>query len=1300
MEKKAVKTMSNRAPKKPVSDLNECITCKLCNGYFIDATTIIECLHTFCRSCIVRYLKSNKYCPICDVQVHKTKPLLNIRQDRTIQSLVYKLVPRLHQNESKRRRVFYQLNPAANPLPFELEGKSPYEHILAPDEVIDLTLSYIGAPGSPRYLRCPSAVSIGHLIRLIQAKYELTDRHRVDLFYNNALLDYTLTLMDVAYIYSWKKIEPLSLTYKIYERAKKPKLEPPENSQNTSNPQLNNNNNNWKEVQLRISENGEMSITGIQDSGMLDLLESTENFQSEIVINESKAGETCPKLEEVDSKNDKPDVAPTKVVISQPEEPPVTISPIQPPKTVANSKLLNSGIRIVINNAKSASEAKKAQPLPPTTTTSITISSITTTLATVSTSIPKLIEVSSTEAPTVAKVTTKMPKLIEVSENLNLNSELSVIPRNLVERSGFEGCVSLSSCGTTTVFSTINKSMCSTKSDDTRVAPVEKITPPTPILKRKNEEPSQEVPTKQPKPTILNHSIGLMNLNNTLKKSVNKLNKNGERKIAELTEKTPVSSQNLTVSHAVLSQKPPVVMDNSKPIIINKSLGYLHQFSRGGSPKAFKTSNSVPCYMPKPSTNSTQKNGELSNEKLEVSVGNVTPKPHAHYTPIITPSQLPHHQNLNSLQLKTTAKEDTPKPSETSSSSEPLPSNLASSRPTTTSTVTTPASTSAAPLTASSSVSPAPPVKAKTGTPMGYKTLRDPPKSWNSQINSQIARVNQTVKAQQQLAAAQAHAAGMGGAQARFGGDLKSVRPAKFFKGRNMPRYLGNPASGVKPMYQVQPSPEKDKKQDPQAQTPKLEKCEIKKHSIVKIDPKTLKPISEKAPETSNLSNVSVSLVPSSQELRLNSTGDLKINTSSVSIFNPLKLQQNSPKNDRKSPKSPHSPKVKTSTTGSSSPAIITTTPANSPLTINTLSPKQQRDKTNLTFTPSNPFVPNLASPTLNPNSFLYPGAGGFPSYDPRFMAACHSLWYTQRMAAAAAAGLVAPPMSHAFGLNIGLNPPTTIGQQPHSPGVSPKQPTSAKATGQSSPRTSSNVTLTSRSTPSPANKKPKESQNKSLESALEKISSKAKEINANRPKEVVKNGSPLNHVVDKKPVTADGKLSALEKISKNKALEIVDRGKQKIEEKIGVTTREEPTRKEVEERLGSPPVKDDKVKEPSTTVPASKPLTEDPKPDPPSTKQEETKSKATPDPPEESPPAPPPPESKETNETPDKDASSLHQNSLKDETTNNEAQKKSDSDMSKSETSDKISVKETDTCTSEEKQSQITGAETSCSST
>lgn len=112
-----------------LSMLNDQLTCKLCHGYFIDATTIIECLHSctyhelrkcnffhlllkflmnffscctiVCRSCIVKYLENNKYCPICEVQIHKSKPLLNIRPDHTLQDIVYKLVPACYQSESE-----------------------------------------------------------------------------------------------------------------------------------------------------------------------------------------------------------------------------------------------------------------------------------------------------------------------------------------------------------------------------------------------------------------------------------------------------------------------------------------------------------------------------------------------------------------------------------------------------------------------------------------------------------------------------------------------------------------------------------------------------------------------------------------------------------------------------------------------------------------------------------------------------------------------------------------------------------------------------------------------------------------------------------------------------------------------------------------------------------------------------------------------------------------------------------------------------------------------------------------------
>ena len=66
--------------KRPrLSDINAELTCILCSGYLVDATTISECLHSFCKACIVKYLETNKCCPICEAPLHSTKPLLDIR---------------------------------------------------------------------------------------------------------------------------------------------------------------------------------------------------------------------------------------------------------------------------------------------------------------------------------------------------------------------------------------------------------------------------------------------------------------------------------------------------------------------------------------------------------------------------------------------------------------------------------------------------------------------------------------------------------------------------------------------------------------------------------------------------------------------------------------------------------------------------------------------------------------------------------------------------------------------------------------------------------------------------------------------------------------------------------------------------------------------------------------------------------------------------------------------------------------------------------------------------------------------
>ena len=184
--------------------------------------------------------------------MHKSKPLLNIRPDHTLQDIVYKLVPGCYQSkliEKKRkekiyitihfniymsdemrcRREFYLKHPeactqATSP---EARGEPIESHIYSPDESLSLSLEYFSPskdvkaiavkPLLRRYLRCPAAVTIFHLQKLIRAKYGLTDAHRVDVMYKEEPLCSSYTLMDVMYIYHWRRVSTNTLLFEMFE---------------------------------------------------------------------------------------------------------------------------------------------------------------------------------------------------------------------------------------------------------------------------------------------------------------------------------------------------------------------------------------------------------------------------------------------------------------------------------------------------------------------------------------------------------------------------------------------------------------------------------------------------------------------------------------------------------------------------------------------------------------------------------------------------------------------------------------------------------------------------------------------------------------------------------------------------------------------------------------------------------------------------------------------------------------------------------------------------------------------------
>lgn len=218
-----------------LGEVNEHITCPLCRGYYIDATTIVECLHSFCRSCIIKHLRAKSYCPVCEMMINSAKP--NIKLDKALQDIVYKLVPGLFQKEMERRQQFYSSRPgpAASATP-EQRGEDTERIIFSPEDVISFSLEYADAtdtdsisskssdsnepqsvPAAPRrFLQCPAVVNISHLKKFLSMKFDIdSTQFAIDILYKRVPLPDYYTLMDIAYIYNWKRNEPMRFFYQI-----------------------------------------------------------------------------------------------------------------------------------------------------------------------------------------------------------------------------------------------------------------------------------------------------------------------------------------------------------------------------------------------------------------------------------------------------------------------------------------------------------------------------------------------------------------------------------------------------------------------------------------------------------------------------------------------------------------------------------------------------------------------------------------------------------------------------------------------------------------------------------------------------------------------------------------------------------------------------------------------------------------------------------------------------------------------------------------------------------------------------
>ena len=242
-----------------LTDINPSITCRLCCGYLIDATTVRECMKSYCRSCIVNHItNTSPYCPSCSEKGEQHKINLDkddLTLDVKLQNIVYKLVPNLHQREMNRRRSFYVDHPEVDKSCMTAEERGDTRGAPRPEDRISLVLEYgymkrctqldniensdtnvptsspcvpvaskdcgtstglvastsmacnklITGSGdmdlnSKRYLLCMAGMPVVLLKKFIAKKYGLIDTdYTVDIMYEDKILDDNWTLIDVSF---------------------------------------------------------------------------------------------------------------------------------------------------------------------------------------------------------------------------------------------------------------------------------------------------------------------------------------------------------------------------------------------------------------------------------------------------------------------------------------------------------------------------------------------------------------------------------------------------------------------------------------------------------------------------------------------------------------------------------------------------------------------------------------------------------------------------------------------------------------------------------------------------------------------------------------------------------------------------------------------------------------------------------------------------------------------------------------------------------------------------------------------
>ncbi|XP_025046908.1 polycomb group RING finger protein 2 isoform X4 [Alligator sinensis] len=193
--------------------------------------------------------------------LNSVKPALFVtwRPTNTVPCVMFKCIkPGLSSasDEMKRRRDFYAAYPMADVPNGSNEDRGEVSEQdkgnLTDDEIVSLSIEFYEGTrdekkgtvengdvekekkNGVRFLRCPAAMTVMHLAKFLRNKMDVPSKYKVEVLYEDEPLKEYYTLMDIAYIYPWRRNGPLPLKYRVQPACKRIKLSQPANSECTN----------------------------------------------------------------------------------------------------------------------------------------------------------------------------------------------------------------------------------------------------------------------------------------------------------------------------------------------------------------------------------------------------------------------------------------------------------------------------------------------------------------------------------------------------------------------------------------------------------------------------------------------------------------------------------------------------------------------------------------------------------------------------------------------------------------------------------------------------------------------------------------------------------------------------------------------------------------------------------------------------------------------------------------------------------------------------------------------------------